>query len=577
MRVLIATVGLILVLFWTDIAASQASSAPSKTNPSPHPTQQTAKPAKKQLSPKQQLWCPVLDTALVEARALEAPMRAFLLEATAAGLKNCAPGQARSALIEAFHATLSMPERQEDVDQEAQPADDSSRALFLRYQTKTDLQESILRDLLSVDEVKGESLLAQTEPDPANAILEELISRAVTGKKLERALQLLNRVPSGDGFPYHSATQLMLELPTEREADKQEIFLRAMASDRESPSFRLGSEDFCQMIVRFHEHLAPGLVLQGIHQALDHARDMNSQVAINSKSGDLHFNNVYEYRLFELLPILRPLDPADADKLLNDSQTARDLLRQFPNGLQSIDPAIRDTPRKDNEPPAISGGDVGSQLGSVLERKEISKAYQSRVDEIGHVADDNPAQAIPAAAALPDAADRLAPRAQALLAIARAAVTKHPTLAKQALEEMAESLKKTDPSSQKSYWDQSSLWVQAIDIASMMRDLDLAGKLLKLGLQQAEQLRTKDLDPDDPNQALEAWWPSSAAAARLVAASALSPRSALELAQQIDSPAVRALCEVKLANKGLGARGVPVEIVVNKKSTNWEQYSDGND
>jgi hypothetical protein len=59
-----------------------------------------------------------------------------------------------------------------------------------------------------------------------------MISHATSAKKFDRALELLNRVPPEEGFPYQEATQLMLELPPDRDTDKQDIFRLAMARRR---------------------------------------------------------------------------------------------------------------------------------------------------------------------------------------------------------------------------------------------------------------------------------------------------------------------------------------------------------
>jgi hypothetical protein len=173
-----------------------------------------------------------------------------------------------------------------------------------------------------------------------------MVSRATSAKKFERALELLNRLPKQD-FPYAEATQLMLDLPPDRDNDNQEIFRLAMAGDCERHSMAVGSDDFASMIVRFWQHIPPALALDAIHQVLDAAKHREgSGVTLNAASGSLGFTAEYDYRVFELLPVLRQLDDDEADKILKDSQQAQIHLKQFPNGIQSIDPTITDPPRK---------------------------------------------------------------------------------------------------------------------------------------------------------------------------------------------------------------------------------------
>ena len=259
----------------------------------------------------------------------------------------------------------------------------------------------------------------------------------------------------------------------------------------------------------------------------------------------------YNSRVFELLPVLRQLDEDEADKILKDSQQAQIHLKQFPNGIQSIDPTITDTPPKEGEPRQGLGG----SFGTPNEMDPVLQANNARVQQIGRMAEDNPRQAIAAAATLPESVGSFwqadLPRAQAYLAIARAAVKKNPSAARDALEEMAASLKHAASS-----YQAMENWLEGIIMAREMGDVDLAVKLFRSGMEQADKLRSEDADTDDPNLALKAWWPSVSAYWRLVqAASRFSPRAALEQIQEIKDPEILLLLEVRLANNGLGARG----------------------
>ncbi len=259
-------------------------------------------------------------------------------------------------------------------------------------EAKRNLQTDALTDLLAADEVKVEALLPQAEPSVRVALLSRMISKALEAKKLEKALNLLKQAPS-EGFPYGEATNLMLQIPSAREADKQQIFQMAMAADHDHPSLIVGGDDFASMIVRFWKHLAPGLDLQAISQVLDNAKSVNSEVSLGSGSTRASFSNVYQYRVFELLPVLRELDSDEADKLLRDALEAQTQLKDLPNGLQSLNPAIRDTPPEKGE---ISGtnGMVGSGIGPLLVQTKVDEAYQSRINQIVNVAESDPKQAI---------------------------------------------------------------------------------------------------------------------------------------------------------------------------------------
>jgi len=113
-------------------------------------------------------------------------------------------------------------------------------------------------------------------------------------------------------------------------------------------------------------------------------------------------------------------------------------------------------------------------------------------------------------------------------------------------------------------------WVEGMNIARQMGEVDLALKLFRSGMDQADKLRLEDADSNDPNLALKAYWPSVSAAWQLVrAASEISPGAALERIREIKDPEILLLLEVRLANQSLGARTDQLSIMVEKKSDSW--------
>lgn len=66
---------------------------------------------------------------------------------------------------------------------------------------------------------------------------------------------------------------------------------------------------------------------------------------------------------------------------------------------------------------------------------------------------------------------------------------------------------------------------EATDIERQPAEVDLALKLFRLGMEPVDKLGREDTDPDDPNLALKAWWPSVSPSRQLVGtASEIPPR-----------------------------------------------------
>jgi hypothetical protein len=557
-------------LAFAFVSVTWAQSSKPQAKPQVSNSQSTTS-IKKQLSPEEQLWCPVLKSALSGAADAEPAMRSYLLDAVAGGLSKCAPQRVRSALVDSFTATLSMPETQEELEKrergfflEHQRPDQATEESRFRQQLKQALQGSALRHLLAIDEAKVDSLLLQAEPDVRAGLMRSMISQVTSAKKFDRALELLSRTPSKEwfsfeGFPFREATQLMLDLPPDREKDKQELFRVAMAADREQRVFTTSGDDLASMIVRFWRHVPPALALEAIHQVLDRAH-FQKGLTLNTASGSVGFSNEHDYRVFELLPVLRELDNDEADKLLQSSLQAQLGLKQFPNGLQSIDPSIGDT---------LPKGEPVHNLGPSIADRGVSVGYgpDPRVRETVRMAEDNPRQAIAAVASLPESVGPPEwpfefPRAEAYLGIARALMKKNPSAASDALAQMAESLNHVAHP-----YQTMGQWLEAITIAKDMDEVDLALRLFRSGMEQADRLRNEDADPDDPNLAIKAFWPSVCVYSGLVLAAAqISPQTALEHVREIKDPEILLLLEVKLASKKLGVRTFRSSTMVHKKS-----------
>ncbi len=494
-----------------------------------------------EIKPESKEWCSQLKQAAVRARGLDPGMRSYTLLLASRGLQKCAPQKVRATLIDAFMASVAL----SDADA-----------------AKTGLQSAALRKLLRLDESTVEQLMPQADPEARAEIQGAMVERAVDRRDFDRALSLLNQIPSDQDYPYAAATQLILRLPAGHQAEKRAIFVNAMAHDREHSSLGVWGDDLSGMVVRFWRHFPPELVLDAIDQILDHSKTDDTQITMKASSGPINFDNIYQYRLFELLPVLRELDPSKAEQLSNDPQVQAQL-DKYPNGLQSLDPTVRDTPLRKGEEPGMQGVSTTSPgvSGRVLQDWHSAEIYQRQTDEILKQAGDDPRQAIATAATLPVQAGHAVPRSETLLSIAQVGWKKNPSASKEALEQMADSLKKVDPAMYGRFGLRVGVglrvqycWSDGVQLANNMKDTDLARSLLQEGMEQAERWKGVDGHDNDPNLALKAWWPSVALfSALLNSAAHISPQTALELIHKFQDPDLVTLFQIRLANDRLGA------------------------
>lgn len=509
----------------------------------------------------------LLEAAQAQAAGFEAPMRAFSLWQIGESLAPMDRARAVTALRDAFTATLAMDEGE---------SGDAGRA---QRDDKGRLQESILRALLTLDQATVEELLPQAMPAYRRSIEEEIIRRAVKAKQFDRALDLLYRsAREGDEFPYDAATQYLLALPPERAADRLNVFTQAFSSyqQHEAKSIRIGGGTFEQMIVRFSPDLPPRTVLAAIDEALKQAkaRDEEAQMSLSSAAGSVSFNSFYEYTLFQFLPILRRLDESTAERLLRENTQLQPVLAQYPNGVQSLDPTIRNTPVQPGENSgmsmSVSTGSKSRGGSARLPGQQLIAQYQAEMERIVRAAPDNPRQAIAQAAALPEEVSGAHLRGQALQQIARVVWKKDPAAARDALDELVK-LTERYPG-----FSRSQTLASVAEMYLNLGETDAARKAIEQGAKAAQALYEKDTDRSDPNLAIKGYWPSTVAwRLFIVQAERIAARDALAIIAGIKDEEVRTAEQIAYAGLLAGRAMRSATVVQRTKSgQNMETFSE---
>src|SRR5215469_15771147 len=107
----------LLVLLLLFCGLPSVLSAQSSLPEANHQVAKSHVTTRRQRSPEEALWGPVLESALAGANSAELQMRSYLLDAVAGGLGKCSPAKVRDALVNSFTATLAIPETQEEVEE----------------------------------------------------------------------------------------------------------------------------------------------------------------------------------------------------------------------------------------------------------------------------------------------------------------------------------------------------------------------------------------------------------------------------------------------------------------------------
>ena len=183
------------------------------------------------------------------------------------------------------------------------------------------------------------------QADPRGAVLRSLLQYYQKNKDLDHALQVLYRAGAEKEMPYDAAASIMSALPPERSADLVNTFNVALVSYRNNQhtGAMMGGGDFADLITGFWRKVPKGTVLEAIAEVLKQAkaqveRSSGLRISMASSKGAVAFNSYYEFRLFQLLPVLRELDESGAKKMVEDYQQVRTLLAKYPQGTSSLNP-----------------------------------------------------------------------------------------------------------------------------------------------------------------------------------------------------------------------------------------------
>ncbi len=533
-----------------ETTKTETPGAPS-TKPKKESTNKDAA-AKPKLTPDQLLAKQTLEAMEGPSRGLEAPMRSYTLLQIGSAYAASNPAKARILLQDAFSASLAV----QDMDE-----------------PKQILQQEIFSALLPISQADVEERLTQAEPQARKRASAAIVKSYTEKKQFDRAMDVVQQMTSSGEFPYNAAVELLEAMPAEMSGEKQAMFASATASFRGHEHKEIvGLErDFTTVVQRFGASMPPKLALEAIDEILSQAKknDQDVTFAVGGAGGSASFSSAYEYELFVLLPLLRTLDESGANRLLEENNALKITAQKYPKGLDSVNPP---EPGKDPHPPMMmigmgGGGGGGNQMS---QEEGMRQEMQRRNDLIMKMAETDPTQAIAQATVLPLTISMfgVSPRASALQGIARLNAKKQPAAGRQAVAE----LRKT--AMQLPLDDQEKFLASSAKLYLEMDDKDKAEDVVGEALKVAAKMLENDMNPDDPNKALKAWWPSTNAYRQMVdIETKISHPATAKLLQEIKDPDVRTVESINFARALLGQTPKLVRVMVNRKDMNMHMMN----
>ncbi|HEY6254107.1 MAG TPA: hypothetical protein VI685_29485 [Candidatus Angelobacter sp.] len=489
----------------------------------------------------------LLKTAETEAAALDGEMRAWVLWQIGLGYQSFDRPKALDVFERAFVASRAAPEDHATAKTEMEVMAKITGHATLPSRLR--LQADIARSIVLLDPKRSEQVLQQVDPAARGSVLVSVLASQEKEKQFDRALETLNWIVAQDEMPYRYALRLMDTLNPDQSSELTQLFVTALASYRDHAPHSQFKDEFAVMLTHYWNRLPKTVVREAIDEILKQVADADEKgsYSLQSGKGTITFGSLYEYRLSQIMPVLREFD----------TSAMRDYLEKYP--------ALASVGTGDDVPlPATTGdarfhptGGYATIMISMAEMPSAQKAA-AKVDS-GHT--DG---AIADAANITD----LSLRAQTYEYIARVASAKNDSAAGTALEKMLQVADKLGPKDAFPYYS------SAADIYLRLKQIDEAKNSIEAGLDVADKLYKTDADDDDPNTALKAFWPSTNAyCAMLRHAGPISHAWASSLLRRIRDPEIRVAAETELAGGWLNAPTGPITMMITKKNSSSESFA----
>jgi hypothetical protein len=298
---------------------------------------------------------------------------------------------------------------------------------------------------------------------------------------------------------------------------------------------------------------------------------------VSGRGGTTSFASAYQFQLFALLPLLEKLDEGRAKQLLDENQDLQARLQQYPQGLNSVIPQPQPGNQRHVQSTVTFSLGKGQGPGPAgLAAANIAGKNRAMQDAgtIAQEGEDDPIQAITHSMTLPvklgdGGPGFMSPRADALESIARANTEKNPAAAGQALSELRKIAGDIPAAGRAKYL------AGAADLYLEMDEKANAEKTIAEGFAVAAKLLESDVNADNPNTGLKAWWPSTDAYRRFIDLDAKISRGAtLNALKEIEDPEIRAAETIMFARSLLGLPLKRARVVVKRKDTNMVMVND---
>ena len=407
----------------------------------------------------------------------------------------------------------------------------SANATFARS-----MQMEIVVSLAELDPAEGVTLLKlipapSTGYDNRSFAAARVIGKLVEKGQLDGAIDLAEYMGGMGAYPFTGAGQVMAKLPA-GDMRRTAVFSQALSAYTVKPD-----PSFARLLTRYYRDLPPGMAQTALTRILSvvlgaKADEPYNPMTIASAKGTVTFTNRVEADLFEVMPLVREIEPKRYEELLAQHTEVRSALGIFPGGGPSI------ASERGVWVYTVSGGDR-RQAEALNERQKLSALIENRTMAALEAAARDVDQGLDLVPSIPSPPKQ----AEVLGRIAEMVGDRDSANAKRVLSKcvsLLDDVKYPD--------DRVAVWDIVAGAAAAVKDDALAGRAIDQLLADAAALYREDGNADRPNRAWRENWPSTQAFRRaVIRATRLSGVDAEALLVKITDPDQNVLARLTMA------------------------------
>jgi hypothetical protein len=405
------------------------------------------------------------------------------------------------------------------------------------------LQTEIVVTLAALDSAEGITLLKLIEApvqgyDNRSFAAARIIGGLVAKEQFQTAIDLADYMGGAGAYPFEGISILLRKLPPGDERIAA-VFSGALSAYTVKPNSSFGD-----LLMRYHKDLPPGMPQMALSRILGNVLSGKDDkpyqpMTLSSSKGTATFTSREDADLFDVMPLVREIDPKRYDDLLSSHAELRSALQIFPGGAASV------ADDRGISMYTVSGGKTSDpaaqkrEMEAMNSRMQIQALINSRAQAALIAAPKDPDKALDLVAEIPSP-----PRqAEVLAVIARGVGGNDAVKGRRILARcigMLDDLKYPD--------DRVTVWDIVAEVAGIVKDDEIAQRAIEKLLADAGELYKEDTDKDRPNRGGRETWPSTQAYRHaLIRAAKLMQVDAETLLTKVTDPDMNVLARVILA------------------------------